>query len=76
MTMSGISAIDAHPIASLFREIPGPALPVTARLPAYEKPKRQRNRTEFVLCLNKDCHRTSAARCARISIIEDQGVIG
>ena len=36
--MSGISAIDAQPIASVLREIPGPALPVTARYPEKEKP--------------------------------------
>src|SRR5271166_3042253 len=31
ITMSGISAIDAQPIASVLSEMPGPALPVTAR---------------------------------------------
>src|SRR5438874_11153503 len=35
---SGISAIDAQPIASALSEMPGPALPVTARYPEYEQP--------------------------------------
>src|SRR5438094_981791 len=37
--MIGISAIDAQPIASALSEIPGPALPVTARYPPYEHPR-------------------------------------
>src|SRR6059036_126528 len=36
--ISGISAMDAHPIASVLSEMPGPALPVTARYPEYEQP--------------------------------------
>ena len=36
--MSGISAIDAQPIASVLSEMPGPALPVTARYPENENP--------------------------------------
>ena len=51
--MSGISAMDAQPIASVLSEMPGPALPVTARYPEKEKPSAMRDGAELVFGLHE-----------------------
>src|SRR4029077_1325446 len=73
--ISGISAIDAQPIASVLSEMPGPALPVTARYPENENPRA------------RDTAPSSSSACTKIppyfgswvrntSMTDDQGVIG
>src|SRR6476659_5916805 len=73
--MSGISAMDAQPIASPLSEIPGPALPVTARYPEYEQPSAiETEASSSSACTKMPPYFGSSRR--RVSIMDDQGVIG
>jgi hypothetical protein len=73
--MSGISAIVAQPIASALSEMPGPALPVTARFPEYEKPRAiDTAPSSSSHCTKSPPYFGNSER--RISMIDDQGVIG
>src|SRR4029077_9749620 len=73
--MSGSSAIDAQPIASLLSEIPGPALPVTARYPEYEKPSESETAPSSSSAWTKIPPYFGSSR-RNTSMIDDQGVIG
>ena len=72
---SGISAIDAQPIASALSEMPGPALPVTARYPEYEQPSAiDTDASSSSACTKMPPYFGSSRRKA--SITDDHGVIG
>jgi hypothetical protein len=65
----------AQPSASIFKERPGPALPVTARWPVYENPRAvEMAAISSSHCTNMPPYFGNSLRS--ISMIEDQGVIG
>src|SRR5207237_8825638 len=73
--MSGISAIDAQPITSVLSEIPGPALPVTARYPQQENPRAiETAPSSSSACTNIPPYFGSALRNAFIP--DDHGLLG
>src|SRR5438045_4425426 len=74
-TMSGISAIDAQPIASALSEMPGPALPVTARYPEYENPRASDTAPSSSSACTKIPPYFGNSR-RRVSMMDDHGVIG
>src|SRR5437016_9724877 len=73
--ISGISAIDAQPIASVLSEIPGPALPVTARYPEYENPSANETAPSSSSAWTNMPPYFGSSRL-NVSMTDDQGVIG
>jgi hypothetical protein len=74
MMMSGISAIDAQPIASVLSEMPGPALPVTARYPERKTERDRDAPSSSSACTKMPPYFGSSRR--KISMTDDHGVIG
>ena len=75
MMMSGISDMDAQPIASVLSEMPGPALPVTARYPEKEKPSAiDTAPSSSSACTKMPPYFGSSPR--KISMTDDHGVMG
>src|SRR6266550_3974800 len=72
---NGISAIDAQPIASALSEMPGPALPVTARYPENEQPSAiETDASSSSACTKIPPYFGSSRRS--VSMTDDHGVTG